>query len=278
MSTSSAALPLPSAPACHDLMILAVESYYPNGAQAPQFFNLYLQKPKDMAWQPGQFVMIRPPAWKNAMWARPFSICAVNGETITLFCQVVGRGTQELSTLAVGDKVCFWGPLGKGFDVDAAAPTLLLAGGVGIAPFVGYGLEHPSPRHLRLEFGHRQPLFCYPMTKFPEKMTVNTHLEQSPADLQAFLTRLDGLIADYAGQNGLVLACGPVPFLKFVQDKVLQYKVRAQLSLENRMGCGVGACLGCVVTSHGARQEGWPIQACVHGPVFKADQVILDDL
>ena len=278
MSTTPVYPSVPSAPACHDLMVLAVESYYPNGSQEAQFFNLYLQKPKDMAWQPGQFVMIRPPAWKNAMWARPFSICAANEDTLTLFCQAVGRGTKELAGLAVGDKIGFWGPLGKGFDMDPQAPTLMLAGGVGVAPFVGYCLEHPNPRNLRLEFGHRQPLFCYPMTKFPSEVKTSAHLEEGPADLQAFLTLIDGLMADYAKRNGLVLACGPLPFLKFVQEKTLLYKARAQLSLENRMGCGVGACLGCVVTSHGARAEGWPIQACIHGPVFRADQVNLDDL
>ena len=278
MSTSPVTLPPPSAPACHDLMVLAVESYYPNGAQQAQFLNIYLQKPKDMVWRPGQFAMLRLPAWKNAMWARPLSICAGNDDTLTFFCQVVGRATHELSTLAVGDKICMWGPLGTSFDLDAEAPTLLLAGGVGLAPFVGYGLAHPSPRNLRLEFGHRQPLFCYPMDKFPGQMRVGAHLEQGPADLQSFLALIDGLMADYAKQDGLVLACGPLPFLKFVQEKTSQYKARAQLSLENRMGCGVGACLGCVVTSHGARAEGWPIQACLHGPVFRADQVSLADL
>ena len=116
------------------------------------------------------------------------------------------------------------------------------------------------------------------MDKFPGQMRVGAHLEQGPADLQSFLTLIDGLMSDYARRDGLVLACGPLPFLKFVQEKTAQYKVRAQLSLENRMGCGVGACLGCVVTSHGARAEGWPIQACVHGPVFRADQVSLADL
>ena len=278
MSSSPITLPPPSKPSCYDLMILAIEQYYPNGAQEAQFFNLYLQKPKDMLWRPGQFAMLRPPAWKEAMWARPLSICAGNDDTLTFFCQAVGRGTRDLARLAVGDKICLWGPLGKSFDVDAEAPTLILAGGVGIAPFAGYCLAHPSPGNLRLEFGHRQPLYCYPMTKFPNEMRTTAHLEQGPEDLQKFLTLLDGLIADYAARNGLVLACGPTPFLKFVQRKAIEYKARAQLSLENRMGCGVGACLGCAVVSHGAKQEGWPIQACIHGPVFRADQVNLDDL
>jgi dihydroorotate dehydrogenase electron transfer subunit len=259
-------------------MIMAIKSHYIDGSQESQFFNIYLQKPKNMLWQPGQFVMIRLPAWKNAMWARPFSICAANEDILTLACQVVGRTTKELSALSAGDKVCFWGPLGKGFEVDKQAPTLLLAGGIGLAPFIGYCQEHPNPHNLRLEFGHRAPLFCYPMTKLPDQVNASAHLEQSPEDLQAFLSLIDNLIADYAQQNGLVLACGPLPFLKFVQEKSLLHKARARLSVENRMSCGIGACLGCVVTSHGAKQEGWPIQACIHGPVFKAEQIALDDL
>ena len=95
----------PSAPACHDLMVLAIEHYYPHGAQEAQFYNLYLQKPKGLSWRPGQFAMIRPAVWQNAMWARPFSICSGNDDTLTFFCQAVGRGTRELSGLAVGDKL-----------------------------------------------------------------------------------------------------------------------------------------------------------------------------
>ncbi len=266
-------LPPATAPVCEDLVVLALEHYFPEGPQASGFFNLYVQKPQGMIWRPGQFAMIRPAAWDNAMWARPLSICTGNDDTLCFFCQVAGRGTKSMAGLNVGDKLTVWGPLGNGFAMEDRTPTLLLAGGVGLAPFVGYYAKHPNPDNLRLEFGHRQPLFCYPMTKFPEGANVTGHLEQGPDDLKAFLSLTGGLIEDYAARDGLVLACGPTPFLKFVQEQAIRHKARAQISLENRMACGVGACLGCAVNSHGARQEGWPIQVCLHGPVFRVEQV-----
>lgn len=269
-------LPPASPPQCQDLLILAVESYFTEGSQSPSFYNLYVQKPREAVWRPGQFAMLRPSAWQNAMWARPISICTGNDDTWMFFCQAVGRGTKAMSQLSAGDKLTVWGPLGNGFAMEDETPTLLLAGGVGLAPFAGYFRKHPNPGNLRLEFGHRQPLFCYPMTKFPEGAQVTAHLEQGPEDLKAFLELTGGLIAEYAARQGLVLACGPTPFLKFVQAQAREHRARAQLSLENRMACGVGACLGCVVNSHGAKQEGWPIQVCLNGPVFRAEQVTLD--
>ena len=83
-------------------------------------------------------------------------------------------------------------------------------------------------------------------------------------------------IEAYAERNGLVLACGPAPFLKAVQGFALAAKARCQLSLESRMACGVGACLGCVTKTTEKwpveEKAGTPVQTCTHGPVFWADR------
>ena len=242
----------------------------------------------------GQFVMIRPLArnglplplaWgHDILWARAFSICRVkclsdNTFELVLFLQLVGRGTPLLLSLNPGDSLLVWGPLGNGFAVEPDAPVLMLAGGLGIAPFIGYSQAHPNPGSLQLEFGHRAGLDCYPWADFPAEVQKIAHFEQGRDDLMAFLARLSGQIKKFAKVNGLVLACGPKPFLQYVQKEAIASGARAQLSLETQMACGSGACLGCTVPAGPGLKDvpkpDWPVQVCLHGPVFWADEVKL---
>lgn len=267
--------------ACLELQVLDLVPFGFSSGDA-SFYALRLQKPHWADWKPGQFVMIRPAGWAlDMLWARPFSICRVSRNDLIIFFQVAGRGTAKLSELKTGDMVHVWGPLGTGFAMEPETPTLLLAGGIGIAPFVGYAYEHPKPWNLWLEFGHRMPVGCYPLESISDKIMTSNHLEESPQDLQDFIEHIDMRIGEFAERKGLVLACGPTPFLRTVQSAAQKHGVRAQLSLENRMACGVGACLGCVCKT----TDAWPdpakkegrIQTCTSGPVFWADQITLDE-
>ena len=246
-----------------------------------RFFALRLEKPDWKTWFPGQFVMIRPVGWALDMpWGRPFSICRVSSRELVVFFQAVGRGTERMTGLKRGDKVHVWGPLGNYFAMEKGAPTLLLAGGIGIAPFVGYAESHPSPSRLTLLFGHRMPEDCYPVESLGERIELEAHHETCPEDLSWFLEHVRSRMADYAAHNGLVLACGPLPFLRAVRGYALECGARTQLSLENRMACGIGACLGCVTTTTEKwpvpAKAGQPVQTCTHGPVFWADQIVLE--
>ncbi|HIU17723.1 MAG TPA: dihydroorotate dehydrogenase electron transfer subunit [Candidatus Avidesulfovibrio excrementigallinarum] len=254
-------------------------------AGAPQFFALRLEKPGNPGWEnwrPGQFVMLRPSSWGLDMpWGRPFSISRVSSRELVLFIQAVGRGTERIRDLRRGDLVRVWGPLGNGFAMDPKVPTLLLAGGMGVVPFVGYVERHPRPAELTMIFGHRMPEDCYPVETLGERIELEAYHETSPEDLEWFLRHIRSRITAYAASKGLVLACGPQPFLKAVQSYALECGARTQLSLEHRMGCGVGACLGCVCTTTDkwpvASKAGQPVQVCNHGPVFWADQIVLGD-
>ena len=150
---------------------------------------------------------------------------------------------------------------------------------MGIVPFVGYVHTHPKPWNVSMLFGHREPLNCYPLDSINERITVDSLRENTPGDLDNFIFGMQERMQDVAEQGGLVLACGPQPFLRTVQQLSLDLGVRTQLSLENRMACGVGACLGCVsrVTDKWPVQEkrGGLVQVCNHGPVFWADQIEL---
>lgn len=232
------------------------------------------------SWRPGQFVMVREPRPDTSLtWARPFCISHANGKTLTIFFQVVGRATREMARLQPGSVLDVWGPLGNSFVVDENAPTLLLAGGMGFAPLLGYALSHPCPENLSLEFGHRLPLECYPFKEF-EKINATSHAENCLDDRECFMRLIDGRMeklspAPGAGPSkGLVLACGPSPFLKAVQTFALKHTVRTQISLETRMACGIGACLGCVVKASDKREGPLSFtQTCTSGPNFWADRV-----
>jgi dihydroorotate dehydrogenase electron transfer subunit len=205
------------------------------------------------------------------LWARPFSISSGDKASVSLFIQAVGRGTRRIAELRPGDTVAMWGPLGNSFAVEPDTPTLLLAGGIGIAPFRGYVEQHPHPENLALFLAHRLPLDCYPYELLSKTVSSRCMLEAKPSDLNCIIDTMRELIREYADKGGLVLCCGPTPFMRTVQRFAAEFGARAQVSLENRMACGVGACLGCV-TKDG---EGHHVQVCTRGPVFWADKVEL---
>ena len=239
---------------------------------AGELMELRLELPGWDSWKPGQFVMVRPVDWElDLLWARPFSISSADDRSMTLLIQKTGRGTRRLGELQPGDKVTVWGPLGNGFAMAADRPTLLMAGGVGIAPFRGYVENHPASENLHLFFAHRLPLDCYPFEALRRTVAGESTMERGPEDLAAIIAAMGERIAEFAARDGLILACGPTPFMRTVQRFAAESGARAQLSLENRMACGVGACLGCV-TKNGKDQH---VQVCTRGPVFWSDDVVL---
>lgn len=254
---------------CHDVKVIALTPHGPEGLRYGLWF-LELENPGFSGVRPGQFAMLRPPAWGfDPLWARPFSICRCLPDRLVFHFQVAGRGTRALTRLVPGDTVTLWGPLGNGFLTEPETPTLLLAGGIGLAPFVEYAAVHPAPERLSLLFGHRPPLTCYPYDDIALSVAAQSFQDKTPEDIPRFVALVEERMAAQAG--GLALACGPTPFLKAVQAAAKKSGVRCQLSLENRMACGVGACLGCVAKN----AEGHNVQTCTRGPVFWADEVAL---
>ena len=257
-------------------------------------YALRLSNPGWADWRPGQFVMLRKPGTETSpLLARPFSICRLSPTGLILFFQEAGRMTSQLARVQPGDVFDIWGPLGNGFAVEPDSPTLLLAGGIGVAPFVGYVEGHPAAWNLSMEFGHRLSIDCYPLQSLNLKIAVDTFHEQTPDDLPRFIDHLEKRMARHAEEvadpanrsgTGLVLACGPTPFLRTVQQFAKKYSLRTQISLENRMACGMGACLGCVAkrspaVGNAPDAEAQPgpafVQSCTHGPCFWSEDVVL---
>lgn len=235
--------------------------------------------------QPGQFVMIRISGLSEPFLARPISIYSFSrGLTscaIELLYRVVGKGTQILAGLIKGSQVEIHGPLGGGFEIDEDIQNIVfIAGGMGVAP-------------LSLLTEHLCKQVCFPQ----ESMTFYLGA-QSAADIVGLdkLKKLcynikvctdDGSMGKkslvtqafqkdmkkYSPENTIIYACGPKPMLRSLAGILRKTKFNAQVSLEERMACGVGACRGCAVAIKGQKNNFAYKRVCVDGPVFNLREV-----
>lgn len=251
---------------CLDLRVVEKAHLKQGGSQ----FLLRFENPGWNA-RPGQFAMVRPPSFGlDLVWGRPFSIADADDGSLTFFIRDCGRGTGRIAALEPGDTATVWGPLGSFFSRDEHAPVLLLAGGIGLAPFLGYVRNDPAPERIELFLGHTLGLEEYPIHLVPETVRLSTFHQRTMDDLATFIDLLAEKIRRH--EDGLVQACGPEPYLRTVARLAAEAGAVCELSLENRMACGVGACLGCVTKP---ADGGLPVQSCTSGPVFWASEVLL---
>ncbi len=246
-----------------------------------RYYALSLERPAWREWRPGQFVMMRPMGNDGSMHlARPFSICRVTGQSLVLFFQVATPEWECFSRLKGGDKVVLWGPLGTSFEMRPGTPTLLLARGVGIAPFAGYAEQHPDPSSLAMLFGHKHASSNYPTDAMASRLELEDMHDHTPGDLAHFYATMREKMLEYKDRGGICLACGPMDFLHRVWRDAVAIRLPTQISLDQRMACGTGACLGCVtMTSRhwpDPMRAGFPVQTCTSGPVFWASDIDLD--
>lgn len=219
---------------------------------------------------PGQFVQVslNDP---SRLLARPISVRDVLGENLVLAIQKKGEGTLQLSELNVGDKVRLTGCMGNGFDWDDEEGNyLLVGGGIGMAPILF--LQSRMRARNRLLAGFRSAKFAFG-TEIPGTIVAT---EDGSLGEQGFITAaLEREIA--AEMPDCVMCCGPTPMLKAVQQVCARLGVKCQLSLEERMGCGLGACLVCNCKIKAKENGEWNYKrVCVDGPVFDASEVVFD--
>jgi len=216
---------------------------------------------------PGQFHMLKTDALEPLL-PRPLSIHEVEGDVLTFLYEVKGLGTRAIAALTPGDPIRVTGPLGHGFDVDALTGRILLvAGGIGIAPFryLARALHEAGRDRVTLAAGFRS--LPYGIEDFRPFLTdIRIATEDGSAGVAGRVTAL------YSPTDfDVVVACGPVPMMQAVQKGCADAGTRAFLSMERRMACGTGLCLGCATpTTTGMRR------VCTEGPVFPAEEVIFD--
>jgi dihydroorotate dehydrogenase electron transfer subunit len=246
----------------------------------------------------GQFVHIRTGDYSGLVLRRPFSINTADPTTgvITIHFRTIGRGTEWFTRLRPGDPIDLLGPLGRPFEVDPRSRHLLLvAGGLGMAGVRFLADEAiRDGRQVTLLFGAASARDVYPSSLLPDEVEYVITTDDGSVGRRGFVTEL---VPEYEAWADQAFACGPAGMLATLarlatgrrerlgvaklgrkrgagrQDPLgsptARRKSFLQVSMEQNMGCAVGACLGCVVMGVG----GTPQRVCREGPVFAAEEI-----
>lgn len=217
----------------------------------------------------GQFVNIK--CGEGLLLRRPISICRTEGGLLNVVFEVRGEGTAWLAQRQPGEELDVLGPLGHGFTYPDG-PVLVVGGGIGVPPMLNTALKAPGGAMACLGF------------RSADKAMLISEFENCCQ--QVYLSTDDGSMGVHSYVAGIVetaltehpeiqavLACGPKIMLKTVYAAAQAHGVACQVSMEERMGCGVGACLVCACKS----AEGEYKHVCKDGPVFDAGEVSWDD-
>lgn len=219
----------------------------------------------------GQFINLYPKN-NSLILPRPISICEVDKKNkwLKIVYAVVGNGTKEFSNLQKGDNVDVLGPLGNGFDIINCEESILVGGGVGTPPLVELAKNIKGRMTIYLGF-RSDPYLVEELRNYGE---VYVATDDGSYGLKGTVIEL----LDKTNANGSVLySCGPKPMLQALQKWTLEKGIDAQFSLEERMGCGFGACVGCVCKIKADNECGYTYKkVCKDGPVFSAKEVIFE--
>lgn len=220
---------------------------------------------------PGQFISMYSKQ-KSRMLPRPISICEIdrNENMLRVVYRVAGEGTLEFSQMKSGDTIEVVGPLGNGFTKEDGR-AVVIGGGIGIPPMLQLAKELHG--NVQAVLGYRDTLFL--QEEFKSCADIYIATEDGSAGTK-------GNVIDAMKENGLqadiIYACGPKPMLRGIREYANENGIRAQISMEERMACGIGACLACVCESRDmdGHSHVYNKRICKDGPVFDVNEVVLD--
>ena len=236
-------------------------------------FSMWVKTSAALNAKPGQFVSLYTNNGATLL-PRPISICQINrqDQSLRLVYRVVGKGTLEFSAMKAGDSLRLLGPLGNGYILKEKK-AILAAGGIGIPPMLELArqLGEQCASQLTIVLGYRnEDLFLAEEFAPYGKVLIST--EDGSVGTK-------GNVLDAIRENKIeaevIYACGPMPMLKAVKQYAQSNKMEAQISLEEKMACGIGACLGCVVKTkeRDSHSNVNNARICTDGPVFDAETV-----
>lgn len=225
----------------------------------------------------GQFVNIKCCDGTQALLRRPISICTVDRKNgcYDLLFQKKGSGTGLLALKKPGDKLDVLGPLGNGFDLDSKFKRIaIVGGGIGIFPLL-FVLNESRAVEKKAYLGFRTRKLVVLEKEFSRSSSLEIATDDGSSGTHGFVTDL--LKRDLTtGKFDMIYACGPAPMLKKIVEITSSSNVNCQVSLEQRMGCGFGACLVCACKTH--MQDGdWQYShVCKDGPIFDSRTVVFE--
>ncbi|MCY6355406.1 dihydroorotate dehydrogenase electron transfer subunit [Clostridium sp. ZS2-4] len=215
--------------------------------------------------KPGQFYMLK--CWEDSPFLpRPISVHDLDDGGITFLYAAVGKGTKLISKLKVNDKIQIMGPLGNGFEKDKIkGKVAVVAGGIGIAP-LNYLIKELEECDVDLYCGFRDEVYG---VEIIEKYINNIKIATESGNIGH-----KGYVTDLLNpeEYDMVVCCGPEVMMQKVIDMCVEKDVEVYASMENRMACGIGACLVCTCkTTDGNKRT------CKDGPVFNGRDLIFND-
>ena len=201
---------------------------------------------------PGQFIMLYPPDKRNL---------------------IAGKGTKQFSQLQKNDRIRIMGPLGNGFTLpDQATKSIVVGGGLGIPPLLE--LSKRLGGNTEVLLGYQDIPF---MAEDFHRLGINVHIASQSGNYGLHGTVCD-LLEKFNPSAGQVFACGPRQMLKSVSAWAKEHSIPIQVSMEERMACGIGACLGCGVKIQKPGEPDWKyLRVCKDGPVFSGEEVVWDE-
>lgn len=253
---------------------------------SPGYHRIILRPPTDVPLpRAGQFFMVRVSPSTDPLLRRPFSLHDKYPDgSFALLYRVVGKGTSLLSHVQEGNQLDVLGPLGNGFtDIRPGVRHILVGGGIGTAPLMGLSRDirgaDPSAR-MEVFLGGRGEgdLLCGGDFELLEGVSLSQATEDGSCGLRGLVTEsLEAFLRAGSGPS-VIYTCGPAPMMREVARIGGKYNVPCFVSMEEHMGCGMGACLGCVVpvrpdVADGGGDEFVYKRACVEGPVFRAEEI-----
>lgn len=203
---------------------------------------------------------------------RPIAVCKTDGREVTFCYQIKGEGTQTLKMMGAGTRLNVLMPLGNGFFVEENEKKVaLVGGGVGTFPLISVLRAYGDKKEISAYIGYRNKGAVCGVEEFEKAkkfvaVTDDGSYGEKMNAVQAFEAGLKA-----GNRPDVVLACGPTPMLRALKSLVEKENLNCYVSLEERMGCGIGACVVCVCEkTNGARAR-----VCKDGPVFKVSDVVL---
>lgn len=238
---------------------------------ASDIYSMWLNAPDiaDTA-KPGQFVSLYSNDGSKLL-PRPISICEIDKEQgrVRLVYRIAGKGTMDFSNMKAGELIEGMGPLGNGFPLENKK-AILIGGGIGIPPMLELAKQLNCEKQMVL--GYRDITFLD--QEFEGFGSVYVSTEDGSKGTKG---NVIDVLKEHHLQAEVIYACGPTPMLRGVKAYALEHGIRAWLSMEERMACGIGACLACVCQSkevdHHSNVNNKRI--CKDGPVFYANEVEL---
>ena len=241
---------------------------------AKNLFEMQFILPVDIQLKSGQFIHIATGS-KQHLLRRPIAIADIDDDSFSICYQVKGSGTQSLMTVKAGEELQAVLPLGNYFAVESSYKKVaVLGGGVGLFPLLAFAKEHAKALEIYSYMGFRNIATVCKVQEF-ERYAKVAKFATDDGSFSEKGNVVDLFVKDMESQQfDAIYACGPLPMLRALKqvytDK--QLKIPCFVSLEERMGCGIGACLVCVCQSANKDKN---FRVCKDGPIFKIDEVIL---